>query len=473
MKRLPRRPLHGSSRSRRLTTVLAIGAAVVCGALPSAAYALSESVSETWAEWNRVAVAENHWVLSATQTGLVVWNDQDGETSTSNFACGDELAPKEVAQDGIGQLALTMTQGGTLYAVVVVGTENPFVLGWEAKLGSGLPHLSTAICDALDQEYDPGHDALFREGAGESPWGKPGERGVEVLIASTDRGRSWHLAAAPRASVAPGFPENEDSAGVPLLEAVGAGVRWGNPSDGYTIFSGDGWSPVAGAGGTQGYLYGSQALGALDPETSGPRGYILTATRRLGDGAIWALWQPSWAPPPAGGGEKHLNYVAQITETLLGRVISRVTVDPGFTVANGGTAGELISPGCVGPRTGVAEGITEAMPSITGSTVYATTPGEARWVPGCHNKYISTDATIALRIVIVSHNGGKTWERVRLPNLGTAVRPGELLTVDGTQPVISFFSNHQTCTGEGGELYERLSQGHWHTIGCHDTRPES
>ncbi len=468
-----------------------IGAFLILGALPSEAdafYTPRAVSSSYWASWTPAVVANDHWVLDPTNTGFVVWNDQGHQIHLTNFACSDERG----GQDGImvggaqgpGGGQVTMTEDGLLYAVVDVGTVWP--PKWGSILEAGLPNTNTAICDAVDQEYDPGHDAFTRETELQPPevgiWvnpmtGRPQEA-LDVLVVSTDKGRSWHLVAAPRASVTIGNPHGgygsvgggngaEDPEGMLLMPAA-TGVRWGDPGYGYAAFTGGGWSAVADAGNTYGFDFGSgiEGQGSLAPGTKGPKGYILRATRRLSNGAIWALWQPSWVQ--WGGSEEHVNYSAQITETLNGRVYRRITVDPRFRVADflGGT---LVSPGCVAPQTAMDEGLYTAMPSSNGQTIYATTGASGSWRPGCHNKYVSVNAIRVLQIVIVSHNGGKTWARVKLPNLGLGTRAYDVLTVDGTEPIVGFASNHYSCSKDGGLMYERLSHGHWESIGCRDT----
>ena len=481
---------HRASGRRLCSLSLLIGAFLILGALPPEADAFytPRAVSDSyWAAWNGAVVEDNQWILYPTDTGFVVWNDQNHEIYSANFACSDEHGGQDGimvgGEQGPGGGQATMTEGGVLYAVLDLGTILPEK--WGSILAAGLPNTNTAICDAIDQEYDPSHDAFTREVELQPPevdlWvnpmtGRPQEA-IDVLVVSTNKGRTWQLASTPQASATIGNPhganlssaegtEAEDPDGMLLMPAA-TGVRWGDPGYGYTVFTARGWSAVADAGNTYGFDFGSrtEGQGSLDPGTSGPNGYILTATRRLSNGAIWALWQPSWV---SGGGETHVNYAAQITETLNGRVYRRVRVDPRFRVADyiGGT---LVSPGCVAPRSAVDEGIYTAMPSSNAQTIYATTAHEAPWRPGCHNKYVNVSAIRVVPTVIVSHNGGTTWKRVKLPNLGADTQAFEVLTVDGTQPVVGLESNRHVCGKGNALMYDRLSDGHWRSIGCRDT----
>jgi len=475
------------------STILAVSVLAALAALPACAGAFSTPAATSdsyWAAWTPAVVADEHWVIFPTDTGFVVWNDRSHEAHASNFGCSDEAGG---GQDGImvggpegpGGGRITMTEDGLLYAVLDVGTVWPEQ--WGSIAGAGLPNTNTSICDAVADEYDPSHDAFAREeelqpreaGLWTNPITGQPQEALDVLAVSTDEGQSWHLVSAPRASVtignvaggygAVGGGHGADEAGDMLLMPAGDGVRWGDPGYGYTTYSGAGLSAVADAGDSYGFDFGSgpDPQGSLEPGTRGPKGYTLTATRRLSDGATWALWQPSWV---SGGGEAHVNYAAQMTVTLDGRV-SRVTVDPKLQVA-ASLGSTPVSPGCVMPQTATSEGIYTAMPSGSGQTIYATTPVEAAWRPGCHNKYVSVNAVEASQIVIASHDDGRTWERVAAPALGAGTRAYDVLTVDGDDPVVGFSSNRFSCSREGGLMYERLSDGRWEQIGCRKTEAE-
>lgn len=485
------------SLRRARSAILAVSVLIALAALParSLAFAVPVATSDSyWAAWTPAVVADERWVIFPTDTGFDVWDDRSHEVHVSNFGCSDEPSG---GQDAImvggperpGGGRITMTEGGVLYAVLNIGTVWPEE--WGSIAGAGLPNTNTSICDAVDAEYDPSHDAFTREvelqpreaGIWANPiTGRP-QDALDVLTVSTDEGQSWRLVSAPRASVTIGNPASgygavggghgAEGAGSMLLMPAGDGVRWGDPGYGYTTYSGDGGaglSAVAGAGDSYGFDFGSgpDPQGSLEPGTRGPKGYVLTATRRLSDGATWALWQPSWV---SGGGEAHVNYAAQVTVALDGRVVSRVNVDPRLQVATA-LGGTLVSPGCVMPQTATSEGIYTAMPSSKGQAIYATTPAEAAWTPGCHNKYVNVHAVEASQIVIASHDGGRTWERVKAPDLGTGTRAYDVLNVDGNEPVVGFASNRVSCSKEGGLMYERLTDGRWEAIGCRETEAE-
>jgi hypothetical protein len=464
-------PLPFVPRTHALVVLLTL-TALLLGAYSSGAVASNPAPYWTDTEDGTAEIANGHWVLASSPYYLAIWNMASHQAHVAHLACSNDswgMSPTaEAVEPGgtaYGTSEIAMTPAGTLYAVVSIGAqEHDFTLpSW--NIVGDEPAGDTRICDAFGRAFDPnqtGEDWT-------NPFTEQKEVGFNVLITSSDDGASWHLAAStPDGSIMPHAVSNLFYRGADtlLLTSMATGVRLGNPSLGYATYAPDsGWSALTQEGSTFGYIYKVEpTFGSVEPGTVGPKRYLLTQTRRLSDGSVWALWQPQIMTHT--GDPRRVKNPAVMTRTLNGRVLSRITAVPSFRVPTW-AGGTLVSPGCVEPASAMATGIGMAVPSDDGRTIYASTVDVGPW--RCHNKYINVNRIGVLVTLIVSHDGGRQWGRVMLPNLGAFTRVVEILAVDGTTPVVGFDSNRHPCDKNGGMLYERLSHGHWQSIGCRNT----